>query len=368
MTLQYEDIKERLVALTRDLMLIPSIPSRPEERARCYAFIKNHLESLDSIEIREFEDRGFPSLVAVPARCKNPDILMCGHLDVITHPDISVYTSRIGEGRICGPGSGDMKGSLAILLEIFRQVHTLKPNASLGIAVTSDEETGGESGIGFLVKKKGISCKAALIPDGGSLDKITVEEKGILHLKVTCGGRTAHAARPWLGNNPIEHLCEKLGRLGAYFEGLKEGDGHWYPTCSVTIISTENQTINRIPKEAEAVLDIRFPPPHNVKGLLKMIGEVLGPEIAVEVIISAEPAHLSPDGLYQSITAEVTGKQPELIKDDGGSDARFFAAKGIPVMMSRPLVGNLHSEDEWIDIESMLQFYRIYEQYLLQKL
>jgi succinyl-diaminopimelate desuccinylase len=36
--------------------------------------------------------------------------------------------------------------------------------------------------------------------------------------------------------------------------------------------------------------------------------------------------------------------------------------------MSRPLVGNLHAEDEWVDIESMMSFYEIYRRYLERKL
>jgi succinyl-diaminopimelate desuccinylase len=36
--------------------------------------------------------------------------------------------------------------------------------------------------------------------------------------------------------------------------------------------------------------------------------------------------------------------------------------------MSRPLVGNLHAGDEWIDIASMETLYRIYERYLESKL
>ena len=35
--------------------------------------------------------------------------------------------------------------------------------------------------------------------------------------------------------------------------------------------------------------------------------------------------------------------------------------------LSCPLVGNLHSVDEWIDIDSMGTFYKIYEQYIEQK-
>ncbi len=362
-----EDIQERLVALTRDLILIPSIPSRPEDLRRCYEFIKNHLECLDNIEVREFEHQGSPSLVATPPGCKKPDILMCGHLDVITHP-VASYRSYMENGRIYGPGAGDMKGSVAILLEIFRNIHTRFPNASLGIGITSDEETGGTSGVGYLFNEAGVSCGEAMIPDGGSLNEITIEEKGILHLKLTCHGHSAHAARPWLGDNPLERLMDHLTKLRKFFSDMKQEEHHWIPTCAVTIIETENQTINRIPTDATAVLDIRFPPPFTVEKIVAQIKETLTEDVDFEIIISAEPTHLSPDKSYEVITEEVTGKAIKHVRDDGGSDARYLSKFGIPVMMSRPLVGNLHAQDEWIDIHSMVQLYRIYEKFLIKKL
>lgn len=48
-------------------------------------------------------------------------------------------------------------------------------------------------------------------------------------------------------------------------------------------------------------------------------------------------------------------------------DTRFICAHGISVTMSRPLVGELHSESEWIDIQFMVTYYRICERYLQMK-
>ena len=360
--------RQRVVALTRDLILIPSIPSRPEDRRRCYEFVRNHLEGVDGVEVREFEKDGIPSLIAAPPGCREPEILMCAHLDVITHPDIGFYRSEIRDGKIYGPGAGDMKGMLAILMELFRKVHDAHPGASLGLAVTSDEETGGECGIGYLVREQNLRCGTAMIPDGGSLNEITVEEKGILHVRLRCQGRPAHAARPWLGENPIYRLTKSLDHVQSLFAGWRSPRNHWYPTCAVTVIGTENATVNRIPADAHAVLDIRFPPPHTVESMLEHIRGCLLDGVACEVIVSAPATHLSPDTLYQEITEDVTGQPARLVRDCGGSDARFLCAHGIPVMMSRPLVGNLHARDEWIDVESMVVFQRIVERYVGRKL
>jgi len=363
-----EEIRERLVALTRDLILIPSIPSQPEDIDRGMKLVRNHLESLDNLLITEFSPDGNPSLIALPKNISKPEILLCGHIDVISHPDLKSYRSRIENGRIYGPGAGDMKGPLAILLEVFREMHTKNPECSLGLMVTSDEELGGETGVHHLVEKVGICCDTVMIPDGGSLTEIPLEEKGVLHLKLHASGHSAHAARPWLGENPLEKLTLKLNEILEYFREFQEKDTNWHPTCSLTIISTPNETVNRIPHEAEAVLDIRFTPPHTLKEILNKVQEIAGEGILTEIIISAEPSHLSPDPLFLKVTEEVTGITPKLIKEDGGSDARFFCNKNISVIVSRPVMGSIHAEDEWIDIDSMVTFYYIYKKYLKKKL
>lgn len=362
-------IEEDLVELTRQLILMRTTEFEPEERRRCIDFIRSHIDVLENLELREIERNGCVSLIAHPKSCPEPEILMVGHIDVVAHADPSVYRGEIEDGRIVGPGAGDMKGAVAVILEVFRNTLRRDPEASLGIAITSDEEIGGKNGIGYLFGEAGVRCGIALVPDGGSLARITIHEKGILHLDLHCKGRSGHAARPWLGDNAAEHLIERLGMLrGRFDREHPASDDQWHPTCAITTLNTPNRTINRIPANAHASLDVRFPHPHSSTEMLAFVRETLGSRIEVGVIISAEPADFSPDPLFQEITAEVTGERVVLEKSHGGSDARFIAAQGIPAIISRPLVGNLHAVDEWVDIGSMGTFYRIYERYVTQKL
>jgi succinyl-diaminopimelate desuccinylase len=351
------------------LILIPSDASRPNDVSRCFEFVSNHVETLDAITIKKYCHKGIPSMVILPKNVLKPKVLFCAHLDVITHPDTQDYRSQIADGRIYGPGSADMKGPLAILLEIFRSFHTRYDNLSLGLVITSDEEVGGESGIRFLFDEVGLRCDVAMIPDGGSLNEVIVEEKGILHLKIQCLGHSSHAARPWLGDNPLERIIDAITRLRQHFASSYTRDNnHWHPTCALTIIRTSNETLNRIPPEAEATLDIRFPKPYSANDMQRCVCEVLGEGIDVSTVICAEPTHLSPDSDYLRVTESITGKATTLCREDGGSDARFVGKHDIPVIVSRPTVGELHSKEEWIDISAMETFYRIYEAYLKQKL
>jgi len=360
---------DRLVALTRELIHIPSTESRPAERARCFDLCRSHLAVLPDIEIREYESRGFASLVAGARGMEVPGILLVGHLDVIEHPNVEVYQSSIHDGRLWGPGAGDMKGQCAIMLELFCDLHRRFPGLSLGIAFTSDEERGGDDGVRHLFETLGLRCGLAIVPDGGSINRITVEEKGILQVRLQVVGKEGHAAAPWLGPNALATLAQCLVRLIQHFDAMQDASpDHWYPTCVPTICHTPNPTVNCIPGEAEAIVDLRFPPPHTVESMLATIREISGAEVTVEPVATAPTTHLSPDPLYLQITERLTGAPAKLVRASGGSDALFIAQYGIPVVLSSPVVGNLHRADEWMDLASMELYHRICERFIIKKL
>lgn len=370
----HESLESQLTSLTRDLMLIPSTESRPAERQRAFEFIRHHLDAMPGVRLDSFERNGHESLVALPEGCDAPEILLCGHVDVIEHSEPDCYHSKVENGRIIGPGSGDMKGQIAIMIELMRAVHRHGVGPSVGLAITSDEERGGADGVRFLLDDVGLRCSIAIVPDGGSLNEITAAEKGVLHARIQQRGREAHAARPWLGENAIERLIPRLHHLIDHFaryaspKELDPNIDHWFPTCSITMFESENTTVNRVPSGASAVVDVRFPPPHCVASMIAEVASVLGPDCTLEPLMTAEPTDLDPDPLFSHATRKETARDVFLGRASGGSDGRFFRAHGIPVNLSRPLVGNLHGIDEWIDIESMVTYYKICKRYIEQRL
>jgi succinyl-diaminopimelate desuccinylase len=363
-----ETRRKRLIELTRDLILIPSTRDRPDEIDRCMEFVINHIELPGVVTVHRYREHGVPSTVFLPRNIAEPEVMLFAHLDVVSRSAGTEYRSSVREGKVYGPGSGDMKGELAILLEIFRDFHERYPGISLGLAVTADEETGGTYGTRFLFDKAGVRCGTAIIPDSGSLNEIAIEEKGILHLRLTASGSSGHASRPWLADNPLERMVIALNKIKDYFDTFTAGDEHWHPTCALTVLQTDNRVSNRIPSFAEALCDIRFPPPFTSREMVSAVEQFTEDKIGVDLIVCAEPTRVSPDPLFLAVTEEVTGRPVKLIREHGGSDARFICRYGIPVIMSRPFVGDLHAETEWIDIASMETLYQIYERYLERKL
>lgn len=363
-----EPLRKRLVQTTRDLILIPSTVDRPEEIDRGMDFIINHAEISDAIKVHRYRENGAPSTVFLPDNVLQPEVLMLAHLDVVSLPVGTEYSSTLRDGKICGPGAGDMKGELAILLELFRSIHERYPGASLGLAITSDEERGGAHGTRFLFEQVGIRCGTAIIPDSGSLNEAAVEEKGMLHIKILARGQAGHGSRPWLADNACDRIVHVLAKIRAHFDTLRQGEEHWHPTCSVTVFQTPNRVANRIPGSAEVSCDIRFPGPYTAAEMTAIIQQQLDDRMEMQILVSAEPTYLAPDPLYLQTTEEITGQPARLIREHGGSDARYVAKFGIPVIMTRPYVGRLHAFDEWVDIASMETLYRIYASYIEKKL
>jgi len=359
-------LRERLIALTRDLVLIPGTEKRPDELHRSIEWVGNHLESLEGVTVHSYETGGVLSLVALPEGCLEPDVVMFGHIDVVHHPNRESYRSELADGRIYGPGTGDMKGIVAILLELFRFFHLQSPGVPLGLAITTDEEIGGENGTKALLEEHGLRCKVGMVPDGGSLDEVVVEEKGILHLHLESTGAACHAARPWLGKNALARIVATIEDILRLFPPGADPD-HWYATCAVTSVNTPNRSFNRVPSHAAATLDIRYPHPIKAGDLVRKIGAVLGDGVTATPVMSAAPNRLSPDPAFFDACQAILGHRPHQRREHGGSDARFLAAHNIPVIMSRPLCGKLHSKKEWIDIDSMVTFYAIYQKYLQER-
>jgi succinyl-diaminopimelate desuccinylase len=113
-------LRERLIALIRDLVLIPGSEERPDDLRRAVEWVRNHLESLESVEVRSYESNSVHSLVALPEHCTTPDVLMFGHVDVVHHANREYYRSELRDGKICGPGTGARKGIVTLMLELFR--------------------------------------------------------------------------------------------------------------------------------------------------------------------------------------------------------------------------------------------------------
>ncbi|HSW97137.1 MAG TPA: hypothetical protein VLF89_04910, partial [Candidatus Saccharimonadales bacterium] len=68
--------------------------------------------------------------------------------------------------------------------------------------------------------------------------------------------------------------------------------------------------------------------------------------------------------LCQSVE-KVTGKKPQIIKKHYADSVRYFTPVGGYGASIGPIGGNEHAEDEWVDIQSLSDYYRALKEFLL---
>jgi len=353
-----EAIKQTLI----DLIRFKSTPDRPEELQACANYIANFFEG-SGLLVERFESNGVPSVI-VTKGTKTPRVFLNGHFDVVPAQD-SQFEPIEKEEKLFGRGSFDMKSGNAVMMHIMRDL--AKTDHDVGLMLTGDEEIGGANGVSFLLKD-GYSCDVVVIPDGGeSLHRVVVKEKGVLRAHLIARGTQAHASRLWNGDNAIDRLCDALVAIRSAF--MPMGDhptNHWVTTSSLGIIKG-GEAVNQVPDYAEAVCDIRYTDDDTVFKVEERIKKVL-PE-GIELIIDCVAQNVSTDRehpLFKSFSnaVESLGLEVELTCAHGASDGRFFAERGIPIVMNQPDGGNAHAKDEWVDLEAVELYDKILRKYL----
>lgn len=356
-----ETTKQIIKTLT-ELVSFRTTASRLDELHACAAYLERFFADT-SLATELYIHDDIPSLM-VTKHTKKPKVLLYGHFDVVEGKE-EQFTIRKKNSRLYGRGTLDMKSGVAIFLHILKKYHSTTHD--IGLMLVGDEETGGFNGVKKLLDI-GYSADVVLMPDGGlSPQHIVQKEKGLLHLRLIAKGVASHAAYPWLGKNAINLLLTAIANIQKIFEPLrKHPKDHWRSTISISTL-TAGKTINKIPAEAESCIDIRITDEWTPKKILTTIRTLLPKGVEVTELISTPSVsyhvenHISDP--YISILKEL-GFRPKYQCAHGASDARHFAKKNIPVLMSQPSGANHHGDNEYVDIPSLSTYHSLVCSYI----
>jgi succinyl-diaminopimelate desuccinylase len=357
--------QKKLIDLTSQLIKMRTTTDQPDQLKQAVQFVAALFSDLP-VTIKQYESRGKPSIVVLTQDTTEPDVLLCGHLDVVPAQE-NLFDPTLRDGRLFGRGACDMKSGAAVLILLMRHFVQKPLPVSLGLMLSTDEEVGGADGVGYLVNEIGYKTKLAIIPDGGnSPDQVIVKNKGLLHLKLSSKGKRAHASRPWEGESAIHKLIEALNHIRLLFPEIKQES--WADTLNIGVISG-GQAINQVPDEASATLDIRFTEKTDPEEVLKKIHEA-APNCEIQILLQSKVSFTNPDHpfleLYGKTLKDELGLEAKFQGTPGGNDGRFFTAKGIPMLVARPMSGGLHGPDEWLDVAEFSAYANLLEKYLTE--
>lgn len=192
------------------------------------------------------------------------------------------------------------------------------------------------------------------------------ESKGVLWIKLHAKGVTAHGGYPWLGENAVWKMIIEIQKLLRRYPVPKRPA--WQTTVNVARIDTPNITFNKIPSECNAYLDIRYVA-REEKSILRKIKRILSKNVVIEIDQYDPPAYTKEDNPFiaklQNSAISVLKKNPEIIGANGASDVRFYTNTGSAGVEFGPFGANHHSDEEWVDIKSLGDYYQILKNFLL---
>src|SRR6516225_8981331 len=171
--------------------LISYDTSRPEEIVAAAGFVKGWLESRD-IEVRHHDHNGLPVLVAEvgpPADAGDcPCVVFHGHLDVVpAEPD--QFQARVEGDRLIGRGAYDMKGGLAAMMCVLKDVDAQGDVCVRLVCVPDEESEELDVRATRVVVHKGVVGDFAITGEPTDL-RIGVEAKGVLVMRIDVRGRS----------------------------------------------------------------------------------------------------------------------------------------------------------------------------------
>ena len=344
------------------LLSLLQFPSETGNEAAIMQYVQKECDSLTVLEKIRI---GNSLIYFGPCEREKPTLILYGHLDTVTNQQEK--EPCIEGDKIYGCGASDMKGGLAVMLEIMKELKAVEaPPFNLGF-VFYDKEEGPyeENGLGPVLNEVSRlrDCDLAIILEP-TQNHIQMGCLGSLHAQVTYRGKSAHSARPWEGDNALHQGGELLTRLASLapkevdFEGLK-----FFEVINATVAKA-GTTRNSIPGKFELNLNYRFAPGKTIEQAKKELYELV--EQRAEVVFTDEcpsgPTVLDNPVLTQfqnSYNLTIEAKQ-------AWTDIARLGIYHIPAINFGPGESSqAHQKNEWISSTTLLENYRILHSFLL---
>lgn len=279
-------LPERLAARTLELVDIPS-ESGDESRVR------DHLLRLVPPSLVA-EYRSEDATLLVPARRREvPLVTLAGHYDTV--PAQGNLPGRIADGAVYGLGAADMKGGLAVAIELVRDL-AASSDAQVDVALLlfgREELPYEHDPLPALFAASAAIHETALAVLLEPTDcRIHAGCLGNLVARLTFRGTGGHSARPWLADSALVRAVEALAPLLSHEAREVVVDG--LPFVEVLAVTRLQAGVadNVIPDEATATVNFRYAPDRSAAQALEALRALLPAGADVEVASHAPPGRV----------------------------------------------------------------------------
>ncbi len=347
-------MEQEYLALFKELIRMKTThePENLAEHERCRARLQAEAQKR-GMQTRIIPSDPYPSLLAgLDVENMNPALMLSCHLDVVQARE-EQFDPQIQGSKMLGRGTSDMKFAVPVFLDVWDRLGAGREKILL--VFTFDEEIGGNRGISYLLNEVGLRPEVCFLPDGGDNFQIEAEEKGVILFHVKTTGKSAHGSRPWLGENALDKMLAIYADLRREFPFVHSPE-QWTQTLNFGRIAA-GDAANKVPDTCEASFDLRFIEGQTAEEMMDRLKRIVGERGQFQPQVVGDNFYLDMDlwcsRLFQEAARRHLSRPMPVYRSEGASDARFFTRFKIPVIISKPVCAGHHSDNEWIDLESI---------------
>ena len=329
-------------------------------------------------------------------------LVLNGHLDVFPVGDRAAWardpwSGDIADGRLHGRGTVDMKCGTTALLFAFAYLHRLRAAlpGRVTITVVSDEETGGKWGTGWLIENRvsEVLGDCVLNSEPSGVATVRFGEKCMFWLRLRIAVKGGHSAYPHTGGSATKLAAQLIHDLlaiesmvpdepdtvrrtldrpevqKAIDQSLGEGAAGVLRRVSVNIGTIQGGVkINMLPAECVLEVDFRLPVGLTRAAVTEKVKSILAryPMVSVEELLPGGPEANVSDPTHEMMghlvrnAAEAQGFAPQPIVSLGGTDTRFWRAKGVPAFVYGCSPAGMGGVDESVSLAEFQHVMRVH--------
>jgi succinyl-diaminopimelate desuccinylase len=340
------DLTAPLPTLLQQLIDIPS-ESRHEQAIA--DAIDAALRACDHLEV----ERLGHNIVARTQLGRAERVVIGGHVDTVPE-NRNMPSSRAvvdGEDRVLGLGACDMKGGVAVLLQLAATL--TDPTRDVTWVLYEGEEIDARfNGLRALAEQRPElleSSFAVLMEPSNAV--VEAGCQGTMRVEVRTTGVRSHSARSWMGHNAIHDAVDVLGRLRDYEPRQVEIDGLVYREGLNAVRIRGGVAGNVIPDECVVEVNYRFAPNRSGAEAEAHLREVFdGFDVVVADLAEGALPGLSQPAAQAFVAAVGGTPSPKF----GWTDVARFTALGVPAVNYGPGDPSLaHSQGEYCPVDDL---------------
>ncbi len=306
---------------------------------------------------------GRPNVVGrLPGTGEGRSLLLCSHTDVVG-ADAALFEPRMRDGRMLGRGSIDMKAGLAASIVAAERIAADGPlQGDLIVAGVIDEEY---KSLGAVDLASKVRADAAILPEQSDLQLIT-SHGGFAWFELTSIGFEAAGIDVDRGVDSIALLAPVLERISALDRELETRPRASYGRPSIHASTIEGGSqLPAYPGRTVLGIERCTVPGETYAGAVAEIEEMMAAakradsrfEAELDLIVGRDPVELGSGEpiveILDLITSARLGRPAVHRGDMGWMDSGILVESGVPCVVFGPTGAGEHTDDEWVEIESL---------------